>query len=583
MGSKRSKQWRTLVWVVAGLGFGQSPGLGAPQIHPPASSTNLAPSAPPVNFVDIAARAGLTARTEAGGEKAKKYIIETTGAGAAAVDVDNDGWPDIFLVQGSRLEGFPPGQEPTSHLYRNNRDGTFTDITQKAGVGLTGWGQGVCAGDYDNDGWVDLFVTFWGHNVLLHNNGDGTFTDVTKKAGLWQANVNWSTGCAFLDYDRDGHLDLFITHYVDLDLAHTPAPGANDACQWKDIPVMCGPRGLKGTYSQLYRNNGDGTFTDVSDKSGVSKTPPFYCFTVLTGDFDNDGWPDIFVVCDSTPNLFFHNNRNGTFTETAVPAGLAFNDEGHEQAGMGADAADYDGDGWLDIVKTNFSDDSPTLYRNHRDGTFSDETLEAGLGKSMQFLGWGTLFVDVDNDGWPDLFMANGHVYPEVDSKGLNVTFRERKALYWNEHNGKFKDISLDAGPGITTPFNSHGVAAADFDNDGSVEILVNNSHDRPSLLRNNGAHGNWILLRLIGVKSNRDAIGARVTVRVGPHQQTQEVRSGGGYISQSDFRLHFGLGAATQVDSVEIRWPSGLVEHLDHLNANRIVKIREGVGIVDH
>ncbi len=569
--------------VVAAFGFGRSPGLGANEMHAPASSTNVSPSAPPVHFVDIAAQAGLTARTEAGGEKAKKYIIETTGAGAAAVDFDNDGWPDIFLVQGSRLEGFPPGQEPTSHLYRNNRDGTFTDVTQKAGVGLTGWGQGVCAGDYDNDGWVDLFVTFWGHNVLLHNNGDGTFTDVTKKAGLWQANVNWSTGCAFLDYDRDGHLDLFISHYVDLDLAHTPAPGANDACQWKDIPVMCGPRGLKGTYSQLYRNNGDGTFTDVSDKSGVSKTPPFYCFTVLTGDFDNDGWPDIFVACDSTPNLFFHNNRNGTFTETAVAAGVAFNDEGHEQAGMGADAADYDGDGWLDIVKTNFSDDSPTLYRNHRDGTFSDETLEAGLGKSMQFLGWGTLFVDVDNDGWPDLFMANGHVYPEVDSKGLNVTFRERKALYWNEHNGKFKDISLDAGPGITTPFNSHGVAAADFDNDGSVEILVNNSHDRPSLLRNQGDHGNWILLRLIGVKSNRDAIGARVTVRVGAHQQTQEVRSGGGYISQSDFRLHFGLGAATQVDSVEIRWPSGLVERLDHLNANRIVKIREGVGIVDH
>ena len=583
MGSKRSQQWRTLVWVVAAFGFGRSPGLGAEPMRPPASSPNVSPSPPLVHFVDLAAHAGLTARTEAGGEKAKKYIIETTGAGAAAVDFDNDGWPDIFLVQGSRLEGFPPGQEPTSHLYRNNRDGTFTDVTQKAGVALTGWGQGVCAGDYDNDGWVDLFVTFWGHNVLLHNNGDGTFTDVTKKAGLWQASVNWSTGCAFLDYDRDGHLDLLISHYVDLDLAHTPAPGANDACQWKDIPVMCGPRGLKGTYSQLYRNNGDGTFTDVSDKSGVSKTPPFYCFTVLTGDFENDGWPDIFVACDSTPSLFFHNNRNGTFTETAVSAGVAFNDEGHEQAGMGADAADYDGDGWLDIVKTNFSDDSPTLYRNHRDGTFSDETLAAGLGKSMQFLGWGTLFVDVDNDGWPDLFMANGHVYPEVDSKGLNVTFRERKALYWNEHNGKFKDISLDAGPGITTPFNSHGVAAADFDNDGSVEILVNNSHDRPSLLRNNGDHGNWILLRLIGVKSNRDAIGARVTVRVGAHQQTQEVRSGGGYISQSDFRLHFGLGAATQADSVEIRWPSGLVERLEHLNANRIVKIREGVGIVDH
>jgi hypothetical protein len=579
MGSKRN---RILVPLVAGLWLSASLYLLAQQIGEKAPSKNAPPNALKVNFVDIAERAGLTVKTEAGSEKTKEYIIETTGSGAAFIDFDNDGWADIFLVNGSRLEGFPSGQEPTSHLYRNNHDGTFIDVTQKAGVGLKGWGQGVCAGDYDNDGWVDLFVTFWGHNVLLHNNGDGTFTDVTKKAGLWQDNVNWSTGCAFVDYDRDGHLDLFIAHYVDLDLAHTPSPGTSASCQWKGIPVMCGPRGLKGTYSQLYRNNGNGTFTDVSEKSGVAKTPPFYCFTVLTGDFDDDGWPDIFVACDSTPSLFFHNNRNGTFTETAVTAGLAFNDEGHEQAGMGADAADYDGDGWLDIIKTNFSDDTPTLYHNNRDGTFSDDTLDAGLGKSMQFLSWGTLFLDVDNDGWPDVFMANGHVYPEVDSKGLNVTFRERKSLYLNEHNGKFKDISLESGLGITTPFNSHGVAAADFDNDGAVEILVNNSHDRPSLLKNYGDHGNWILLSLIGTKSNRDAIGARATVRVGGHQQTQEVRSGGGYISQSDFRLHFGLGGATKVDSVEIRWPSGLVQRLNNVDANKIVRIREGVGIVD-
>jgi enediyne biosynthesis protein E4 len=545
------------------------------------TSRNVAAS-PKVSFVDVAEKAGLTAKTEAGGEERKKYIIETTGSGVAAVDYNNDGWPDIFLVNGSKLEGFASGQVPTSHLYRNNHDGTFSDVTQKAGVGLKGWGQGVCAGDYDNDGFVDLFVTFWGHNVLLHNNGDGTFSDVTKKAGLWQDNVNWSTGCAFVDYDRDGHLDLFVAHYVDLDLEHTPQPGSSDTCQWKGIPVMCGPRGLKGTYSQLYHNNGDGTFTDVSEKSGVSKTQPFYCFTVLTGDFDNDGWPDVFVACDSTPNYFFHNNRNGTFTETAVTAGLAFNDEGHEQAGMGADAADYDGDGWLDIIKTNFSDDTPTLYRNNHDGAFSDDTLAAGLGKNMQFLGWGALFLDIDNDGWPDIFLANGHVYPEVDSKGLNVTFRERKSLYWNEHKGRFKDISLESGSGITTPMNSHGAAAADFNNDGSVEIVVNNSHDRPSLLKNVGDHGNWILLGLIGTKSNRSAIGARVTVRVGDHQQTQEVRSGGGYISQSDFRLHFGLGSATKADSVEIRWPSGLTEKLENLPANHISRIREGVGIIE-
>jgi len=540
------------------------------------------PNPPKVNFVDIAEHAGLTAKTEDGGDKTKRYIIETTGSGAAFFDFDNDGWPDIFLVNGSRLEGFPKGQEPTSHLYRNNRDGTVSDVTQKAGVGLKGWGQGVCAGDYDNDGYVDLFVTFWGHDVLLHNNGNGTFTDVTRKAGLWHDDVQWSTGCAFVDYDRDGRLDLFVARYVDFDPSHTPEPGSSDACQWKGIPVMCGPRGLKGTHNQLYHNNGDGTFTDVSQASGVAKTPSYYCFTVLTGDFDNDGWPDIYVACDSTPSLLFHNNHDGTFTETAVEAGVAYNDEGREQAGMGADAVDYDGDGWLDIVKTNFSDDTATLYHNNRDGTFTDVTSAAGLGKNSQFLGWGTLFVDIDNDGWPDLFMANGHVYPEIDSKGLNNTFREPKLLYWNEHNGRFRDISLTSGAGITTPLNSHGVAAADLDNDGAVEILVNNSHDPPSLLKNYGDRGNWILLKLEGIKSNRDAIGARVTLRVGSHQQTQEVRSGGGYISQSDFRLHFGLGTASKADAIEIRWPSGVVQRLENITGNRIVKVREGVGIVE-
>ena len=541
----------------------------------------VSPAPPKVQFVDIAERAGLTVKTEDGSDKRKRYIIETTGSGIAFVDLDNDGWPDIFQVNGSRIEGYPKGQEPTSHLYHNNHDGTLTDVTQAAGVGLKGWGQGVCAGDYDNDGAVDLFVTFWGHNVLLHNNGNGTFTDVTKKAGLWDDEARWSTGCAFVDYDRDGHLDLFVAHYVDFDLEHTPEPGSSDLCRWKGLPVMCGPPGLKGTRSQLYRNNGDGTFTDVSEKSGVAKTPPYYCFTVLTGDFDNDGWPDIYVACDSSPSLLFHNNHNGTFTETAVAAGVAYNDDGRQQAGMGAHAVDYDGDGWLDIVRTNFSDDTSTLYHNNRDGTFSDVTSEAGLGTNRQFLGWGTLFLDIDNDGWPDLFMANGHVYPEVDGMGLASTFRERKLVYWNEHNGKFRDISLDSGAGITTPYNGHGVAAADFDNDGSVEILVNNSHDHPSLLKNNGDHGNWILLKLVGTKSNRDAIGARVTVRLGDHQQSQEVRSGGGYISQSDFRLHFGLGTASKVDAIEIRWPSGLLQRLEHIAINQTITIREGVGVV--
>lgn len=544
-----------------------------------ASGPRPAVRAPRINFVDIGEHAGLSVKTEAGGEKAKKYIIETTGSGVAFVDVDNDGWPDIFLLNGSRLEGYPAGQEPTSHLYRNQHDGTLVDVTQSAGVALKGWGQGVCAGDYDNDGFTDLFVTFWGHNVLLRNNGNGTFTDVTKQAGLWQDAVSWSTGCSFVDYDRDGHLDLFVSHYVDLDIEHTPDPGSSDLCQWKGIPVMCGPRGLKGTRNQLFRNNGNGTFTDVSEKSGVAKTAAYYGFTVLTGDFDNDGWPDVYVACDSTPSLFFHNNGNGTFTEMAAAVGVAYNDNGHEQAGMGAQAVDYDGDGWLDIIKTNFSDDAPDLYHNNGDGTFTEKTFEAGLGKNTQFLGWGTLFLDVDNDGWPDIFIANGHVYPEVDGKGLSDTFRERKLLYWNEHNGRFQDVSLEAGPALTTPLNSHGVAAADFDNDGSVEIVVNNSHDRPSLLKNTGDHGNWILLNLTGTKSNRSAIGAQVKVRVGPHLQLQEVRSGGGYISQSDFRLHFGLGSATKADSIEIRWPSGLAERFTNVQGNRVVNIREGSG----
>ena len=539
------------------------------------------PVPPKVEFVDIAGRAGLTAKTEDGGEKAKKFIIETTGSGAAFVDYDNDGWPDIFLVNGTTLEGFPKGQEPTSHFYRNNHDGTFTDVTQKAGVALKGWGQGVCAGDYDNDGWVDLYVTFWGHNVLLHNNGDSTFTDVTKKAGLWHNEVRWSTGCAFVDYDRDGHVDLFVNHYVDLDLANTPTPGSGTSCQWKGLAVMCGPRGLKGTRSSLYHNNGDGTFTDVSDKSGVTRTGSYYCFSALTGDFDGDGWPDIYVSCDSTPSMLFHNNHDGTFSEIAVTAGVAFNEDGREQAGMGAHAVDYDGDGWLDIIKTNFSDDTANLYHNNGDGTFTDVTFAAGLGANTQFLGWGTLFVDVDNDGWPDLFMANGHVYPEIEGKGLSASFRQRKVLYWNQRNGTFKDISLEAGPGITNQFNSHGVAAADFDNDGAVEILVNNSHDPASLLKNYGKHENWILLKLIGTKSNRDAIGARVVAYADGHRQLQEVRSGSGYISQSDFRLHFGLGKASKVDLLEIRWPSGLVDKVENVPANQILTIKESAGIV--
>jgi len=531
---------------------------------------------PKIEFVDVAAKAGLVTRTEAGGEKNKKYIIETTGSGAAFFDYDADGWPDIFLVNGTTLDNPSGLSAPKSQLYHNNHDGTFKNVTQQSGIGLTGWGQGVCAGDYDNDGHTDLYVTFWGHSVLLHNNSDGTFTDVTKKAGLWRAEPQWETGCAFVEYDHSGRLSLFVAQYVDLDLAKTPVPGSNNNCMWKGIPVMCGPRGLKGTRSELFRNNGDGTFTDVSEKSGVAKTAPYYCFTALTGDFDNDGWPDIYVSCDSTPSLLFRNNRDGTFSEMAAEAGVAFNGDGHEQAGMGAHAADYDGDGWLDIIKTNFSEDTATLYHNNGDGTFTDATNEAGLGRNTQYLGWGTLFLDVDNDGGPDIFIANGHVYPEVDGKGFRTSFREPKVLYWNAGNGRFIDVSQSAGPGLAAPLNSHGVAAADFDNDGSVGILVNNSHDPPSLLKNLAQQGNWILFKLVGTRSNRDAIGARVTLTAEGRKQIQEVRSGGGYNSQSDFRLHFGLGKAATVQLLEIRWPNGAVQKLKDLAANQVMTITE-------
>jgi len=540
------------------------------------------PVTPPrTEFVDIAQRAGLTARMQFGGERTKKYIVESTGSGVAIFDYDNDGWPDIFLVNGTTLDGFPIGQQPTTHLYHNNRDGTFADVTQKTNTALTGWGQGVCAADYDNDGRTDLFVTYWGHSVLLRNEGNGRFADVTRKAGLWHEDSRWNTGCAFVDYDRDGHVDLFIARYVDFDASDLDNPAKASACNWMGVPVFCGPLGLKGAASELYRNNGNGTFNDGSEKSGVSKTAASYCFTPLTGDFDNDGWTDVYVTCDSTASLLFHNNGNGTFTEMALAAGVAYNGEGHTQAGMGADAANYDGRERLSIVKTNFAGDIPTLYRNEGDGTFVDAALEAGLGGNSRLLGWGTLFVDFDNDGWPDLFIANGHVYPEVDSKGLNSTFRERKLLYWNARNGKFKDVSLEGGSGLTVPFNSHGAAAADFDNDGSVELLVNNSYDPPSLLKNLGERGNWILVKLVGTKSNRDAIGARVILSTEGHRQLQEVRSGGSYVSQSDFRLHFGLGQAAKADSLEVRWPSGIVTKLADIHANQVITVVEGQGLV--
>jgi enediyne biosynthesis protein E4 len=531
-------------------------------------------------FTDVAKQAGLTMMNVFGGVDSKKYIIETTGTGVAIFDYDNDGWPDIFIVNGTKLEGFPAGKAPTNHLYRNNHDGTFTDVTEKAGLAHSGWGQGVCVGDYDNDGWEDLYVTYYGKNVLYRNNGNGTFTDVTDKAGVGGSGKAWGTGCAFVDYDRDGRLDLMVANYVDFDLSTAPAPGERASCVWKGVPVMCGPQGLPGAKNILYHNRADGTFENVTTKARIDQTTGHYAFSVSTFDFDEDGWPDIFVACDSTPSILYHNNRDGTFTDVAITAGAAFNEDGRAQAGMGSTIADYNGDGRLDIFKTNFSDDTATLYRNNGDGTFDDVTYPAGLGLNTQYLGWGTMFLDFDNDGWPDLLLVNGHVYPEVDSQHLGSNFQEPRILYHNNGDGKFADISATAGPGITTPISSRGLATGDLWNDGRISAVVSNMNAPPSLLVNQVRAGNhWVAFRTVGTKSNRDGIGARIRMKAGARMYVDEVRSGSSFISNNDMRVHFGLGTVSKIDWVEVRWLSGTLERFDNLPIDAIDVLKEGAG----
>ncbi len=533
-----------------------------------------------VQFEDIAQQAGLSASNVYGGDTHKEFIIETTGNGAIIFDYDNDGWPDIFLPNGSTVEGFPEDQAPSGHLYHNNHDGTFSDVTSRAGLARSGWGQGGCVGDYDNDGYLDLFVTSWGQNALYHNNGDGTFSDVTAKAGLKTSRDEWSTGCSFVDYDRDGNADLFVVRYVNFSYDSVPRPGEGRFCQWKGINVMCGPRGLKPGVNALYHNNGDGTFSDVSQKSGVLNTSGCYGFTSLTADFDHDGWPDIYVACDSTPSLLFHNNHDGTFAEIGKKAGVAYNEDGTEQAGMGLSADDFTHAGYQDIVKTNFSDDAPTLYLNRGDNNFDDVTYSAGLGNIKTWLGWGVQFYDFDNSGWPGILIANGHVYPEVEGKALGTSYREPKVAYYNLHDGTFANITAGAGSTLSQPHSGRGMALGDLFNDGHQETLVNNMNERPSLYYNTAPVGNWISLQLVGVKSNRAALGAAVTLEQSGDKYEKEVRSGDGYISQSDLPLHFGLGSASKAEKMVIRWPSGLVETLSDLPANQYYVVREGNGI---
>jgi len=538
----------------------------------------------PVQFVDVAERAGLKVPNVWGGVEHKRIIIETKGSGIAFFDYDNDGWLDIYLTNGSRLDTkWPAGTAPTTHLFKNNRDGTFTDVTEKSGLGRSGWQTGVCVGDYDNDGWDDLFCTFWGHNILFHNNGNGTFTDVTKKANLAQSKGRWGTGCSFVDYDRDGHLDLFVCNFVHLDPDNPPSIDNASFCQWKGVPTMCGPRGLPGDTNILYHNNGDGTFTDVSEKAGILKPGPRYSITSVCCDFDNDGWPDIYVAVDSMPSILFQNNHDGTFTDIAVMAGCAYNADGHEQAGMGLGVADYDCDGWFDIFKTNFADDTSNLYHNNGDGTFSDLSFNSGVGINNTYVGWGCGFIDYDNDGWPDIVQINGHVYPEIDKYNFGETFKNPRLVYKNLGNRTFKDVSAEMGQGITARHSSRGAAFGDYDNDGAMDVLILNMNEPPSLLHNvGGSKQNWIKLKLIGTKCNRTAIGARARVITGKHIQMAEVQSGASVMSQNDLRLHFGLGASKTVDAIEIKWPTTQkIERFENVKPNQILTIREGDGII--
>ena len=529
----------------------------------------------PFQFVDVGAQAGLVHPIIYGGVETKKFILETNGCGIAFFDYDHDGWLDIFVPGGSRIDGAPPGA--TNRLYKNNRDGTFTDVTMKAGLERVVWASGVCIGDYNNDGHDDLFLSCWGQNILYRNNGDGTFTDVTKEAGLLHARPEWGAGCTFLDYNRDGFLDLFVSTYLNFDFKTVPHPGATENCMWKGIAVNCGPRGLPTGRNFLYRNRGDGTFADVSEAAGIAKVDQRYAMTAVAADFDDDGWPDLYVACDSTPSILYKNNHDGTFTDIALEAGVAYNEDGREQAGMGLAIADVFGQGRLDIFKTHFADDTPILYRNKGKGQFEDMTGRSGFGAFTRYIGWGAGFADFDNDGMPDLLFVNGSVYPEVEKYFAENKYRNPRVLLRNLGNGAFDDLSDRSGPGVADRHSSRGCAFGDFDNDGRVDVVIMNMNEPPSLLRNDARNDNhWLALKLVGTKSNRSAIGATAWLTAAGRRQRRDVLSQSSFYSQNDLRLHFGLGQAAIADAVEIRWPSGLVQQLRGIQADQIVTIRE-------
>jgi len=529
-------------------------------------------------FTDVARQAGLKEIVVAGHQDHNDYIVECMSCGVAFFDYDNDGWLDILVLSGSRFSDPPP--TASNRLYKNNRNGTFTDVTEKAGLFRTGYAYGVTVGDYNNDGFEDLFVTYWGENVLYRNNGDGTFTNVTKEAGLRNPQSRFGSGCAFVDYDRDGKLDLFVSNYLVFDQNSVPRAGSSASCDYKGVAVNCGPKGLPYGHHSLYHNNGDGTFTDVTDPSGIGKTDGGYGLTVVAADFDNDGWPDIYVACDSTPSLLFRNNRDGTFSEQGLERGVALSEDGMEQAGMGLGIGDFRLDGSLHIVKTHFAEDTPALYANDGKGNFRDLTLRSGLGVETRFVSWGAGVVDLDNDGNPDIFWVTGGIYPELDKKLKDSPYKTPRVVFRNLGEGRFEELIGEAGPGVEAAHCSRGCAFGDFDNDGDMDVVIVNLNEPPSLLRNDVTGNNhWIKLKLIGVKSNRSAIGARVTVRYGDKRQAQEVLSQSSYLSVNDSRLHFGLGGVSVVD-VEVRWPLGQVEKLSGVGADQLIYVTEGFGI---
>ncbi len=551
----------------------------------PQAQQATAPRSPAwgVAFTDVAARAGLRDPVIYGGIERKRFIIETNGSGVALVDYDNDGWLDALTLSGTRLRDgaredveYAPGAAPTNRLYRNLRNGTFKDVTDAAGVRRTGWASSVCAGDYDNDGWTDLFLTYYGRNVLYRNRGDGRFEDVTARAGLVTPAVRWGSGCSFVDYDRDGRADLFVANYLRFDLAAAAEPGKGPNCLWKGIAVNCGPKGLPTDTNLLYHNQGDGTFADVSGRSGIAKVTGRYPMTAVATDLDGDGWTDIYVASDSTAAILYRNNRDGTFTDVALESGAAYSDNGNPQAGMGLAVGDYNRDGLLDVLKTHFADDIPSLYRNLGKGLFEDVAAAAGLAVENRYVEWGAGLPDLDNDGLQDVLYVTGNVYPEVERLLPQHPHRSPRVVFRNTGGTTFVNLTTQSGD-AAVPHSSRGAAFGDVDNDGDVDVLIMNMNEPPSLLENTyaGDHG-WILIKLEGTVSNRSAIGATVVVTSGGVRQARAVLSQSSYYSHDDLRLHFGLGSMSKADRIEITWPSGRTQSEDNVEGRRVVTIKE-------